>query len=423
MGEYINMSNKELDRLQIIQKINSKLIKQEDGAKQLSLSVRQIKRLCKSYRLAGAKGLASKKRGQPSKRKIPNILKMIAIRYVRTFYIDFGPTLAREKLMESHNLHLSVTTVRTIMIEQGFWEPKKARKKKVYQLRERRPCIGELVQVDGSHHAWFEERGPKCSLLVFIDDATNQVHLCFAPSENTWDYMKATEEYLQKYGRPTALYTDKHGVFRVNHKNSLGRDQLTQYGRALRELGIGILCANSPQAKGRVERVNKTLQDRLVKELRLRNISTIEEANVFLSTTFTEDFNQRFSKPAKSPINAHRTMEGYDLAKIFTLKETRKLSKNLILQYKNILYQIRSSRPGYALRKAQVEMRESRDGQISIFYKGQELDYEVYHEQQSQGKEVLSKLLNEEVNQLVKRDYKPAKNHPWKRYRRPKTTL
>ena len=416
MKRYIIMSNKELDRLEVIQKVHDRRLKQKEAAIQLNLSLRQIKRLCKGYRQNGPEGLISKKRGEPGKRKKPNILKISAIKIITDRYFDFGPTLAHEKLVELHNFDISLSTVRNIMIENGIWTPKRARKKRAYQLRERRPCLGEPVQLDGSDHRWFEHRGPRCTLLVFIDDATNNVHLHFVRSENTWDYMEATEEYLTNYGRPVAFYTDKHSVFRVNHPNIRKKDSLTQYGRALTELGIHLICANTPQAKGRVERANQTLQDRLVKELRLHNISTIEEANSFLPT-FTKDFNKRFSKQPKSPINAHRTIEGYNLSKIFTLKETRKLSKNLIMQYKNTLYQIKSSRPGYTLRKAIVEVREAKDGKVSIEHKGRPLAYKPYHEQEFQGKEVLSKLLNEEVDTLTKPKWKPTRRHPWKRYR------
>jgi transposase len=416
MEGYIIMSNKELDRLEVLQKVLDKRLKQREAASQLNLSIRQIKRLCKKLRDEGAQGIVSLKRGKPSNRKISKQLKDSILDLISSKYADFGPTLAHEKLSEIHNFTISISTVRTIMVENGIWTPKKIKKRRVFQHRERRPCYGELIQVDGSDHAWFEDRGARCTLLVFIDDATNEVYLRFARSENTWDYMEAFDGYLKANGRPLALYTDKHGVFRVNHKNSHAKKSLTQFGRAARDLEIVIICANTPQAKGRVERVNKTLQDRLVKELRLRNISTIEEANLYLPL-FMKDFNRRFSKPAKSSINAHRGIDGYDLTRIFTLKETRHLSKNLTLQYKNTIYQVKTSRPSYALRKASVTVLEYRSGKIEIEYKGQKLNFSAYHEQECQGKEVLSKLLNEEIDCLPKKKWKPSHNHPWKQYR------
>lgn len=410
----ITMSNKELDRLRIIEKVIDKRLTQSEAAMSLNLSIRQVKRLCLSFRLDGHKGLISKKRGLSSNRKIPRELKCRISEIICDKYRDFGPTLAHEKLIEKHSIQISLTTIRNIMVEDGIWLPKRARKKRVYQLRERRPCQGELVQLDGSDHKWFEERGPRCTLLVFIDDATSQVHLRFVRSENTFDYMRATEEYLLKNGRPIALYTDKHGVFRVNKQNIQKRDSFSQYGRALKELGINLICANTPQAKGRVESANKTLQDRLVKELRLNNISSIEEANRFLPS-FIEDYNKRFSIKAKNPTNTHRPIKGFDLHRIFTLKETRKLSKNLILQYKNNLYQIKTERPSYALHKATVEVLESQNGDIRIEYKGSKLRYKLFHKQEFQGNEVFSKLLNEEVSQIKKSEWKPSRNHPWKR--------
>ena len=416
MEEHITMSNKELDRLKVLQKVLDKRLRQIEAADQLDLSTRQIKRLCKRLRENGPKGLVSRNRGKTSNRKIDKYFRDSILDLIYSKYNDFGPTLAHEKLLELHNISISVSTVRNIMVDAGIWTSRKAKKKRIFQHRQRRPSEGELVQLDGSDHQWFEQRGPRCSLLVFIDDATGKAHLRFARSENTWDYMNALREYLEEHGRPRALYTDKHGVFRVNQKNSHAKDALTQFGRAAKELGVEIICANTPQAKGRVERANKTLQDRLVKELRLRNISNIEEANSYLPI-FIKDYNKRFSKPAKTPINAHRDIDGYDLDRIFTLKETRHLSKNLTLQYKNTIYQIKTSRSSYALRKAHVTVLEYESGKIKIEHKGKELDFAAYHEQEYQGKEVSAKLLNEEVDKLTKSKWKPARNHPWKRHR------
>ena len=200
---------------------------------------------------------------------------------IRERYHDFGPTLAREKLIELHQITVGKETLRQWMTEAGIWTSRRERKQRIYQPRARRDCLGELVQIDGSHHWWFENRGPKCALLVYIDDATGKLlHLRFAPSENTFDYLQATKTYLEEWGKPIAFYSDKHGVFRSTHASEKDRTTgLTQFGRALYELNIDIICANTPQAKGRVERANRTLQDRLVKELRLRGISTLDDAN------------------------------------------------------------------------------------------------------------------------------------------------
>lgn len=319
MEELVIMSMKELKRLNVIQKLYDKRITQREAALQLSLSVRQIKRLYKRYKQYREKGLISKKRGKPSNHQLPKITKDQAVSLIFGNYIDFGPTLAHEKLKEKHSLNISVSTVRNLMILNNIWYPNKIKRKRVYQLRDRRSSIGELIQIDGSPHDWFEGRSKKCTLLSYVDDATGKLmELKFVPSETTWDYMDTTKNYLKKHGRPLAFYSDKHSVFRIN-KPTLGKDLLTQYGRFLTQLEIDLICANSPQAKGRVERVFRTLQDRLPKELRINHISNIKEANKFLPI-FIKDYNKRFSKVAKSPINAHRTIDGFDLDRIFTLQ-------------------------------------------------------------------------------------------------------
>jgi hypothetical protein len=235
-----------------------------------------------------------------------------------------------------------------------------------HQLRPRRSCVGELVQIDGSHHDWFEGRRDKCCLLVFIDDASGQLQqLRFEEAETTFGYFAATRSYIKAHGRPLAYYSDKHGVFRVNRPESQS-DKSTQFERALQALDIQLICANSPQAKGRVERANGTLQDRLVKELRLRNISDIEAANAFMPT-FMADYNRRFAVVPSSAVNAHRealpTEEVMDF--IFSFQETRRLSKNLELSYLNEIFQVNSTTPGYTLRGATVTVCQARDGSIS----------------------------------------------------------
>ena len=194
---------------------------------------------------------------------------------IKKNYIDFGPTFAHEKLIEKHKLSISVTSVRNLMICNHIWQSKKLKKRRVFQLRERRHSIGDLIQIDGSIHDWFEGRAPKCTLLSYIDDATGKImELKFVHAETVWNYMNTTKNYLIKHGRPIAFYSDKHGVFKVN-KPSLGETLLTQFGKALKKLNITLICANSPQAKGRVGRAFRTLQDRLIKEMRLSKISQI----------------------------------------------------------------------------------------------------------------------------------------------------
>ncbi len=224
------------------------------------------------------------------------------------------------------------------MVDAGMWVPRKQRPPKVYQPRNRRACCGELIQIDGSDHRWFEDRGPACTLLVFIDDATSQLmHLHFTEAESTFSYFTATRAYLERHGKPLAFYSDKASVFRSNHKAPQGGDGYTQFGRAMYELNIES-CANSSQAKGRVERANLTLQDRLVKELRLRGISNMADANAF-AAHFMASYNARFAKPPRSEHDCHRPLHSdEDLELIFAWREARRVSQRLTVQYDKVLY-------------------------------------------------------------------------------------
>src|SRR5207253_1616036 len=248
-----------------------------------------------------------------------------------------------------HAWILSRETVRQLMIGEGLWKPQRAKRAVMHPLRERRAPRGELVQIDGSPFAGLEARAATCTLLVFIDDATGELmELFFAPSETTHSYFQATERYLQQHGRPRAFYSDKFGVFRINHPHDLKGDGETQFGRALRELEIELICANTPQAKGRVERADQTLQDRLVKELRLREIGTLAQANAFLPE-FRCDFNRRFAVVAHEAQDAHRPLRlTDDLTRILALRDVRTLSKNLTLNYNRTVYQIHTPRATYA---------------------------------------------------------------------------
>jgi len=343
MEGVLTMSNKELSRLEVMGRLRNRSLRQREAASILGISVRQIKRLWKLYRIEGAKGLISKKRGARSNHQLPEALKQAALHLILVKYADFGPTLAHEKLTEVEGVKLSIGSVRNLMIANEIWISKRIKRKRIFQMRKRRLREGELVQVDGSEHAWFEERGPRCTLLVYIDDATSNLkELKFVGSESRFSYFSATENYLKRHGRPLAFYSDKHGVFRVNKQGALSGTGRTQFGRAMKQLDIKLIYANTPQAKGRVERSNRVLQDRLVKELRLLNISTIEEANAF-SPTFIEEYNRRFAVIPQNSTNAHRPLlKTHDLEQIFTIKEERHLSKNLTIQYKNVIYQISS---------------------------------------------------------------------------------
>jgi transposase len=422
VGDILNLSQEELDRAAILQECIAGRLKNGKAARQLGISVRQVKRLKRIVQNEGAKGLASKQRGQPSHNQLPEQTTSEARQLLRTHYPDFGPTLAHEKLSEVHHLRLSCESVRQLMMQEGLWKAHRARQPVIHQLRDRRTRRGELVQLDGSPFDWFEGRAPECTLLVFIDDATNELlELFFTAAETTHSYFQATEGYLLQYGRPVAFYSDKLGVFRINHPNALEGAGTTQFGRALYELDIALICANTPQAKGRVERANRLLQDRLVKELRLRGISDMETANAYLPQ-FQAELNRRFAVAPRQPEDAHRPLRTTDdLTRILAVRELRTLSKNLTLSYNSVVYQIQTERPTYALRHAQVEVRERWDGRLAIHYKGKSLEHTVYREPPRQGELITSKMLNPELDARLaakkkRKAHVPPPDHPWRKF-------
>lgn len=393
------MSARELSKLELIQHVCDKRIRQIDAAQALKLSRRQIQRLVNLFREFGPQGLVSRKRSRPGNHQCCSNLKSQVLELIQTHYYDFGPTLISEKLFEIHNITISNETVRQWMIANNLWMPKQKKHRKVYQPRTRRNCLGELIQLDGSPHDWFEGRADECTLLVFIDDATSAImHMYFCESESTLSYMTATRQYIDKHGKPVAFYTDKHGVFRVNHASNEDKNKLTQYVRALKELNIELICANTPQAKGRVERANKTLQDRLTKEMRLAGITGIDEANQWLGG-FIEDYNRRFAKLAKHQQNVHRPVyetqdELYD---IFSWQLTRQVSKALTLQYDRVKYMLSNTPDNERLAGKNVMIYDYPDGNIDIKYLGKSLEFTAFDHLEviRQGEIVENKRLRE----------------------------
>lgn len=411
----ITLSFGELDRLTVVRAVAEGRLKQREAACQLGVSTRQVKRLVRRYRLEGATGLASRHRGHPSNNRIAEAVRAEAIALIREHYHDFGPTLACEKLAECHALSVSVETVRQWMIAAELWRVKPRRERRAFPRRERRAREGELVQIDGSDHKWFEDRGDRCTLIVFIDDASGKLmYLRFVPAETTWAYLNGLRQYLETYGRPASLYSDRHSIFRINDlKASAGRDVRTQFGRVLESLGIEAIHANTPQAKGRVERVNGTLQDRLVKELRLAGINDIDAANAFLEG-YTERFNARFAVPPRSVEDAHRPVlhDQGQLELIFTLQFERTITKNLEIHYDKRIYQIQAPGRTRRLRQSKVIICERQDGSL-IFLSG--------------GRPLQAVLLPPQPTPAAKKrpdrrtlkpipTVKPAADHPWRRY-------
>jgi transposase len=414
--DLVTMSKEELERLGVMKRLQEKRMSQKAAAAELRVSIRHVKRLLRAYRQAGAPGLVSKQRGQLGHHQMDPETVRRALDLLKGRYHGFGPTLAHEKLVEKEGLALSLGSLRKIMISEGLWKAKKVRKVEAYQMRERRACFGELVQIDGSPYDWFEGRAPKCSLLVFIDDATGRlVQLLFVESESFFSYCRAAEDYFTRCGKPQAFYSDKHGIFRVNQSTTGSSDALTQFGRAMQELHVQIICANTPQAKGRVERANQTLQDRLPKELRLRNISDWEAGNAFLPE-FIDDFNTRFAVQPRSPHDAHRPLsKSENLAQIFSWQESRILSKNLTIQFRKVVYQIQIDRPSYAMRKAPVTISLDTNENVTITYMGKSLPFTTFHKQSKQSDIVQSKHVDSMLKYLQPGTV-PAPNHPWRKY-------
>ena len=414
METFLSMSTKELSRLEVMQRLSNKQMSQKEAGEILQISTRQIKRLLKRYRKQGAAGLISKHRGRPAANRLSESMKKRALDLLKTKYRGFGPTLAHEKLVEKEKLTLSVESVRKLMIEENLWKPRKLKKIVTHQLRERRACFGELVQIDGSPHDWFEGRAETCVLLVFIDDATGKLlQLQFVDNESFFSYAQVAEKYFKRYGKPVAFYSDKHGIFRVNQASAGSSDTITQFGRAMHELDIQIICANTPQAKGRVERANQTLQDRLPKEMRLLDICSREDGNAYLPE-FMADFNQRFADDPRSQVDAHRPLTTQDdLARILTWQVTRTISKNLLVQFENVVYQIQTERPTYAMRNAVVTVCADTKQNITLLYKGKSLPYTMFHKQAKQSEVVIAKDLNTVIETVP---FKPAPDHPWRTF-------
>jgi hypothetical protein len=375
----IAMSDKELDRMQVLRDLSTKQITVSEAAGLMRLTRRQVFRLAKRYRQDGPAALISRRRGRPSNRSHPAAVRTEALALIKANYADVGPTLAAEKLATGHDLRLGVETLRQWMRADGIWKDRKQRLPRVYQPRYRRASMGELIQIDGCEHWWFEDRGPQCTLLAFVDDATSRImHARFVTTESTFDYFRATRAYLERYGKPVAFYSDKHAIFRVNSKEAQGGDGMTQFGRALDELTIEIICANAPQSKGRVERCFGTLQDRLVKDLRLAGIDTLEAGNAFLPG-FLEEHNARFAKAPFSDRNAHRPLTERDnLDEVFAWREERTVTQSLTLQYDQTLFLLEPNEVTRPLARQRVMVCDYPDGRLAIKHKGRELPFRVF---------------------------------------------
>lgn len=399
------MSAKERDRLAVIRRVAGGELKQARACDLLGIGVRQVKRLLASYRRFGDRGLVSGRRGKPSNNRPAQARIGLIEAALRDRYPDFGATLAAEKLEQHEGIAVSKETVRQIQIRLGLWHPKRRRDKRVFQIRERRPRFGELIQIDGSHHAWLEDRGPKCALIVFIDDATGRLTgLSFSPAETTRAYLDLLRSHVLAHGIPLAFYSDRHGIFRINAKEIDKGDGLTVFGRVLGRLGIEQICATTPQAKGRVERANQTLQDRLVKELRLAGICDMAAAQAFLPG-FMARYNAKFPVEPRNTTDAHKPwttgVEELDAALAEHIE--RRLSKALTFSAGGAVHCIKARQAGIAFRGAKVTVRRYLDGRMDVVFKDRLLQFTTVRRLPGAAPIEDEKTLDTRVDALVER--------------------
>lgn len=399
----------ELRRLHVIQKVLEKVLKQRGAAEILSLSGRQIRRIVKRIRSEGGRGVIHKSRGRPSNRRISDLTKEKVIKLYRAQYKDFGPTLASEKLLERDRIQISDETLRGWLIEAGDWQ-RIRKKRKHRQWRERKPHYGEMVQMDGSHHEWFEGRGPECVLMGYIDDATGEVFGRFYGYEGTMPAMESFKLYIRKHGLPLKVYLDKHSTYKSTAKPSIEDElndvePLSEFERALKELGVEVSHAHSPQAKGRIERLFRTFQDRVIKEMRLKGIRTIEEGNTFLEG-YLPLYNKRFSVRPREKEDFHRPLvKGLDLDAILCIKTQRALRNDFTVAHNRKLYQVEDK-----IHAAKVMVQDRINGSMRIYHKDRALRF----------KEITARPLRQKKPLVIQKrikPYTPPTDHPWRSFK------
>lgn len=418
MTGIIIMSKKELDRVAVIGDLASKRIKGKEASKLLNLSARQIRRLKNRFKKFGGKGLIHRSRGRKGHNRLGDELTARIKKILKERYADFWPGHAQEKLAENHGLGISKEKVRQIMIEARLWTPKKDRLRSHFRSwRDRKEFFGEMQQYDGSFHDWFEGRLPGCVLLASIDDATGQItHARFADNEGVFNTFLFWREYLRELGKPLSIYLDRYSTYKINSGNQKDDpDNLTQFERAMKkDLSVNIIHARSPEAKGRIERLFKTLQNRLPKELRLAKINSIIEANRFLQEQFLPSFNQRFAVLAKKSGNLHRPVsqeELRSLCRIFSIQTPRKVNNDFTVSLKGLWYQLGAEQPTLVLKKDTVIMEEHLDNTIWIRKGNKYLNVVRLPQRPTKIKDIPVTGLS------VKKQFswKPPLNHPWRK--------
>ena len=402
----IGLSMQERDQLVIFNKLRDGLMSQVAAAKALNFSARWVRKKFKRFVKFGAKGLVHQLRNRPSTKVWNSEQKDWVMKLFDGQFQGFGPTFAAEKIKQLYGIKIGHETLRKVMIANGHWRGKK-RKPKHRAWRERKEYFGIMIQLDGSPHDWFEGRGPRCTLLVFIDDATSTiVHAELVPSESLESVVQSARHYIEQWGRPCSFYVDFGSVFSVNTNNP-ERDKITQFERMCKELGIDVIHARSPQAKGRVERSNQTHQDRLIKELRLLNISTLHEANKFIAEVYLPAHNKAFAIEASKAGDVHRPVTSHNLDHIFCIKEERVIQNDFTVQYEKRILQLLSGQRAVIRPKETVTISDHFDGTLSVSIRNIQLDFT----------EILQRPTK--VQQIIFRQHKihkPAANHPWRIY-------
>ncbi len=413
--EIIAMSKKEIDRLRILHRVTDRQLTQVYGAKLLGITDRQVRNLLYKIREEGDKGIVHGNRGRRAANKMSTEMEERIGMIVERKYPDFGPTLASEKLFELDGITVSKEKARRIMIAKGLWKVRRKKKRGGHPWRERKPYFGEMVQFDGSHHMWLEERGDKMVFMGYIDDATNHIFGRFYEYEGTYPAMDSLSRYIKRYGLPRSIYMDKLKTYKATRQPTLyeelrGEGPKSQYQRALKELGINDIHANSAEAKGRVERLFRTLQDRLIKEMRLVKVKTIEQANEFLDD-YLPRHNERFSKKALKEGDLHRPLpDEVNLHDIFCLKDIRTINNGYIVRWRGRRFLIDNA--SIAMRKRKIEVSEHFDGKLTFKLSGRYLKFHEIFEP----KPLKIQSKKERVKVKRKGKYIPPPDHPWRRY-------
>ena len=416
--DIIAMSRKELERLPIIHKAMNKCLTQVKAAEMIGICERQIRRIIEKIKKGGDKAIVHGNRGRSSPFKMSEEKEKKIAGIIKKSYPDFGPTFAMEKLEEREKIKISKEKLRQIMVSYDIWHPKKGKRGKIHQWRERKHYRGEMLQMDGSNHDWLEGRGPKMDLIAYTDDATSDVYARFYESEGTFSAMDSFKRYITKFGIPFSIYIDRHSAYKTTRQPNLDEElkgdyAKTQFARALNEIGTEGIFAYSPQAKGRIERTFETFQDRLIKELRLAGVSTLEEANAFLET-YLPKYNARFAKRPIKNGNLHRPLpKNLNLDEIFCLKEYRTVGNSYTFQWKNRVFFIKN--PSITMKRQRVCIMEHFDGRLTAKLNGKYLDIiEVTR------KDLLDLAKEQKATQKLIRKariyYAPPKNHPWRRW-------